>query len=61
MRALPQSSLGGNLRTFRVEKPFPVEQGVVAPAFDQIGLGIQYKAPVNLGVLIERGILREIR
>ncbi len=61
MRALPQSSLGGDLRTFMVEKPFPVEQGTVAPAFGQIGLGVQYKAPVNLGVLMERGILREIR
>jgi len=61
MRALPQSTLGGDLRTFMVEKPFPVEQGVVTPAFGQIGLGVQYKAPANLGVLLDRGILREVR
>ena len=61
MRALPQSSIGAPLRTFIVEKPIPVEQGVVAPAFNQIGGGIQYRTPVGLGTLLERGILREIR
>ena len=60
MRALPPSSIGAELRIFVVEKPILVEQGVVAPAFNQIGGGIQYRTPVNLGVLLNRGILREI-
>lgn len=48
------------LRTFEVVKPFEVDVGTVAPAFDQIGLGTQYKAPVDMGVLLKRGIIREI-
>ena len=60
MRALPPTSIGTELRTFRVEKPFPVEQGVIAPAFDQIGGGIQYKAPIRLEILLDRGILQEV-
>ena len=37
------------------------EQGVFAPAFDQIGCGIQYRAPVCLQVLLDWGVLQEIR
>ena len=59
-RALPPGSVGKPLRTFEVLKPFEVEAGTVAPAFDQIGLGIQYKAPIDLKILLKRGIIREI-
>ena len=53
------SVLGG--KTTAVSTYFLANDGVVAPGFGQIGLGVQYKASVNLGVLIDRGILREVR
>ena len=37
------------------------EQGVFAPVFDQIGCGIQYRVPVCLQVLLDWGVLQEIR
>jgi hypothetical protein len=33
---------------------------MMAPAFDQLGLGTQFRSNVELGVLLRRGILREI-
>lgn len=37
-----------------VIKPFEVEAATIAPAFDKIGLGIQYKSPVMVEVLLKR-------
>lgn len=59
-RALPPGTSGQPLKTFEVTKPFPVKSGQVAPAFGQMGGGIQYVAPVKLKTLIERGFLREL-
>jgi len=59
-RSLPVASANQSLRTFEVLKPFPVESGTVAPAFGQSGLGTQFRAPVPLGTLLGRGILREV-
>jgi Tuberculosis necrotizing toxin len=56
-RALPPGTAGQPLNTYVVAKPFPVESGTVAPGFDSLGGGIQYRTPVPLRVLIERGIL----
>ena len=60
MRALPPGVADSPLRTFEVLKPFPVQAGTVAPAYDHLGLGTQYVTPVPLGVLLERGILGEV-
>jgi hypothetical protein len=48
------------LRTFEVVKPFEVEAGRVAPAFNQAGLGIQFRTPVPLQTLLNHGIIREV-
>jgi hypothetical protein len=58
-RALPPGT-SGQLRTFEVMKPFPVQSGQVAPAFGQIGGGTQMVTPVNLRTLLGKGILREV-
>ena len=59
-RSLPPGTAGQPLRTFEVLKPFEVETGTVAPAFGELGLGTQYRTPVRLKVLLERGIIREV-
>jgi hypothetical protein len=45
---------------FEVVKPFEVEAGTVAPAFDQLGLGTQFGTPVPAETLLRRGVLREV-
>jgi pimeloyl-ACP methyl ester carboxylesterase len=47
-------------RRFEVMKPFPVAARTVAAAFDRSGLGMPLRSNVELGVLLRRGILREI-
>jgi RHS repeat-associated protein len=59
-RSLPTATAGQPLRTFEVLKPFEVEAGTVAPAFGQPGLGTQFRTPVQMRILIDRGIIREI-
>jgi Tuberculosis necrotizing toxin len=49
------------LRTFRVVKPFEVEEGLIAPAHGQEGKGIQYRAPVSLGTLLKWGVIQEVK
>ena len=60
MRALPPGVGDSPLRTFEVLKPFPVQAGTVAPAFGEVGLGVQFFSPLQLGVLLSRGILGEV-
>jgi hypothetical protein len=57
---LPPGTAGKPLRTFEVVKPFEVDAGTVAPAFDQLGLGTQYRAPVDMGTLLKRGVIKEV-
>lgn len=59
-RALPPGTASQSLRTFEVLKPFEVSRSTVAPAFGELGLGTQYRAPVTLDVLLKRGILGEV-
>jgi len=58
-RALPPGT-SGPLQAFEVLKPFSVESGTVAPAFGQLGLGIQLRTSMTLGELIEQGFLRAV-
>jgi hypothetical protein len=60
MRALPPGTSSQPLRTFEVVKPFSVESGTVAPAFNQTGLGTQFRSSMQLGELIEEGFLIEV-
>jgi len=60
-RALPPGTTGQSLKTFEVVKPFEVEAGTVAPAYGQAGFGVQYRSPVQLEVLLRRGIIREVK
>ncbi|MCE5308372.1 MAG: TNT domain-containing protein [Acidobacteriales bacterium] len=55
--SLPPATAGQPVNLFQVAKPFPVQAGTVAPAFGQLGGGTQYLTPVNLGVLLKRGVL----
>ena len=59
-RALPPGTAGQPLRTFEVVKPLEVKSGTVSPAFGELGLGEQYKTPVRMKTLLDRGIIREI-
>jgi hypothetical protein len=54
-RALPPQNLNtpsgtslSNYHLYCVLKPFPVDAGPIAPWFEQLGLGIQYKLDVTL-------------
>lgn len=60
LRALPPGTTNTPLRTFEVAKPMNVEAGRVAPAFNQIGLGEQYRSDLELGELLIQGILKEL-
>jgi RHS repeat-associated protein len=59
-RSLPAESAQQPLRIFEVLKPFEVEAGKIAPAFGQLGYGTQYRTPVQMKTLIDRGIIHEI-
>lgn len=59
-RALPPGTARKPIRTFEVLKPFEVDAGSTAPWFGALGLGKQYRTPVTLEVLLERGIIREV-
>ncbi|WDE97667.1 Ig-like domain-containing protein [Lentisphaera profundi] len=59
-RALPPGVGAQKLRTFEVLKPFPVQSGRVAPAFNELGGGTQFVTPLNLKALVDKGILKEV-
>jgi RHS repeat-associated protein len=59
-RSLPPGTTGLPLRTFQVMKAFEVESGEITPWFNQPGGGLQYRTPVNLETLLNRGIIQEI-
>jgi hypothetical protein len=59
-RSLPPDIAMQSLRSFKVVKPFTVETGRVAPAFGQIGLGIQYRSTLTLDELLQQGFLQEV-
>jgi hypothetical protein len=58
-RSLPPQTAAMGLRSLEVLSPFTVESGQIAPAFGQLGLGIQYRSSLTLGELLQRGALRE--
>lgn|GEM_PF-2584063 len=60
-RALPPETAAQQLRSFEVLRPFDVESGRVAPAFNQIGMGIQYRSDLTLDDLLQQGYIREFQ
>jgi RHS repeat-associated protein len=58
-RALPPGAATHALRTFEVVKPVEVDAGRIAPAFGELGLGIQFRTTLTLGELLKDHI-REI-
>jgi hypothetical protein len=60
MRALPSNANLTQYKVFEVVKPFEVEASIIAPAFDQIGLGTQFHSPVSAEILLKRGINKAI-
>ncbi len=61
MRAPPPGTQSQPLRTFEVLKPIDVQSGQVASAFNQVGLGTQFRSSQQLGELLEQGFFREIK
>ena len=61
MRALPPGNSGA-LTTYQVLKPFNVQSSSIAPAFNQIGTGIQYHSPfLNASQLVQGGYLMPVK
>jgi hypothetical protein len=58
MRVLPPNAGLSQYRIFEVVKPFEVEASTIAPAFNQIGLGIQFRSAVSTETLLKRGIIK---
>jgi hypothetical protein len=59
-RALPVDLAGLSLRSFQVIQPFAAQAGIVAPAFGQLGLGIQFRTDLPLQELLDQGFLQEV-
>ena len=58
MRALPPNADLSQYRIFEVVKPFEVESSTIASAFNQIGLGLQFRSAVSAETLLKRGIIK---
>jgi hypothetical protein len=58
MRALPPGATARPYNVYEVVTPFEVQAGTVAPAFGQLGLGLQYELPDSVANLIEGGFLK---
>ena len=61
MRALPPTTNKAGLNTYKVVKPVSAETATIAPAFNQIGLGIQHKLSDSVGNLIKSGHLERVK
>jgi RHS repeat-associated protein len=59
-RSLPPGTELQALRRFEVKQPLTVEVGPVAPAFGQLGFGVQYRTSSTLQELVEKGVIQEI-
>ncbi|WP_346728180.1 TNT domain-containing protein [Marinifilum caeruleilacunae] len=60
MRALPPGN-NGNYNSYMVVKPIHVQTSTIAPAFDKMGLGVQYLTPVNANTLLDKGFIVPIK
>lgn len=46
---------------YEVIKPIDTLQGTIAPYFDQVGMGIQYKFDKSIQELLDLGYLKEVK
>ena len=60
MRALPPTTDMSSLNTYKIMKPINSETAIIAPAFNQIGLGVQHKLSEPVGTLVKSGHLKRI-
>lgn len=60
MRALPPGTLQKPYSSFEVQKAITVDGGRTAPAFGQVGLGVQYELPSSVNSLLKSGTLKRI-
>ncbi|WP_395057915.1 TNT domain-containing protein [Flavobacterium sp.] len=59
LRALPPGN-NGNYNVYEVLKPFPVQSSIIAPAFNQVGTGTQYLAPISAKYLKDFGYIIKV-
>ena len=57
MRALPPTANTNLYTQYTVNVPFVVMRSTIAPAFNQFGLGTQYRASVSAAELVKQGVL----
>jgi filamentous hemagglutinin len=61
MRSLPAGTESRPLTTYEVVRPIPgVMSGPAAPAFNQLGLGMQHQLPMTIQDYIEQGFIKII-
>jgi len=60
MRGLPLEALQSPYNIYQVMQPFNVNAGLTAPAFGQLGQGIQYQLPMSVNELVSQGYLQVI-
>ena len=61
MRSLPYDVNTGEYNRFEILKPLPVQSSTVAPAFDGMGLGTQYRTGASTSDLIDWGYLKILK
>ena len=61
MRSLRPGTENLPYNNYKVLKPFEVDAGGIAPAFNEPGMGTQYELPVPIDVLIKRGFMEKIQ
>ncbi|MCE4564659.1 TNT domain-containing protein [Maribellus sp. CM-23] len=61
MRSLHPYSNTETYNAFEVVKSFDVSSSVVAPFYNQPGLGIQYKSVMSIETLLNKGYIRPIK
>jgi filamentous hemagglutinin len=59
-RALPANRVSDTVRKYEVLRPLPVQEGVIAPWFDQPGGGTQFKMGMTAKQLVKEGYIREV-
>ena len=60
MRALPHNADLSLYNKFIVVQPLQVEESVIAPAFNKIGFGTQYRTNIKAKELIEKGFIKKL-
>jgi hypothetical protein len=58
MRSLSSSISTADYFKFEVLKPFPMKTSIIAPAFGEVGLGIQYQTPISINFLKDFGYIK---